>query len=307
MSPLEAALADYLALRRSLGYKLERAEKLLGQFIAFLEEHGAQTITTERALAWARLPAGASPSWLSYRLGAVRGFASYLQTIDPACEVPPAELLPDRSQRATPYLYSTEQVASLLKAAGTLRTPHRGATLRNLIGLPAVTGMRVGEAIALDRRDIDWRTGALVIRGAKFGKSRELPLDPSTVCVLRGYLRRADRPASEATEAAFVSMAGTRLRYCNVQWAFARLLTCAGIAPRSASCRPRLHDLRHSFAVRTILDAYRDGGEVEPRLAALSTYLGHVNPARTYWYLEAAPELMELAAERLERHLGGRS
>jgi len=306
MSPLRAALADYLALRRSLGYKLERAEKLLGQFIVHLEERGAQTITTDQALAWAQLPANASPSWLSLRLQAVRGFASYLQTIDPACEVPPAELLPDRSHRATPYLYSEEQVAALIEAAGTLRTPHRTATLRTLIGLLAITGMRVGEAIALDRGDIDWGAGVLVVRGAKFGKSRELPLHPSTLDALRRYLRRGDRPRpAQGTEAVLVSMAGTRLLYTNVQVAFARLRDRAGIAPRSTSCRPRTHDLRHSFAVRTILDAYRDGSEVEPRLAALSTYLGHVDPAKTYWYLEAAPELMGLAADRLERHLGG--
>jgi integrase len=308
MSPLRAALADYLALRRSLGYKLERAEKLLGQFVAHLEERGAQTITTDQALAWAQLPANASPSWLSYRLQAVRGFASYLQTIDPTCEVPPAELLPDRSHRATPYLYSEEQVAALIEAAGTLSTPHRTATLRTLIGLLAITGMRVGEAISLDRGDIDRGAGVLVVRGAKFGKSRELPLHPSTLDALRRYLRRGDRPRpAQGTEAVFVSMAGTRLLYTNVQVAFARLRDRAGIVPRSGSCRPRTHDLRHSFAVRTILDAYRDGGEVEPRLAALSTYLGHVDPAKTYWYLEAAPELMALAADRLERHLGGRS
>ena len=305
MSPLRAALADYLALRRSLGYKLERAEKLLGQFLAYLEKRGARTITTEQALAWARLPANASPSWLSFRLSAVRGFARYLQTIDPACEMPPAELLPDRSHRATPYLYSEGQIAAVIEAAGTLGTPHRTATLRTLIGLLAVTGMRVGEAIALDRGDVDRAEGLLVIRGAKFGKSRELPLHRSTADALRRHLRRADRPRPAAgTDAVFVSMAGTRLLYRNVQGTFRQLLDRAGFELRSTGCRPRLHDLRHSFAVRTILDAYRDGGQVEGRLAALSTYLGHADPAQTYWYLSAAPELMELAADRLERHLG---
>ena len=307
MSALERHLADYLATRRALGYKLERAEKLLGQFLAHLKERGAETITTEHALSWAMLPQG-SASWSSHRLSAVRGFAACLRTLDRACEVPAAELLPGRSQRATPYLYTNEEIAALLEAAGTLSTTHRAATVRTLIGLLSVTGMRVGEAIGLDRADIDWGAGLIVVRGAKFGKTRELPLHPSTTRTLRRYLGRRDRPhEAEGTEAVFVSGTGTRLLHCNVGWTFARLLGRAGIGPRSAECRPRLHDLRHSFAVRTILDAYRDkDDDVGPTLALLSTYLGHVNPAGTYWYLSAAPELMELAAERLERHLGAR-
>lgn len=306
MSALQQALADYLATRRALGYKLARAEKLLGQFLAYLAERGAETITTEQALQWAMLPQG-SASWFHFRLAAVRGFAAYLRTIDPACEVPPADLLPGRSQRATPYLYSAEEIAALLEAAATLSSSHRTATYRTLIGLLSVTGMRIGEAIALDRAMIDWRAGVVTVRGAKFGNSRELPLHPSTTDALHRYLRRRDRPReAESTEAVFVSTAGTRLLYCNVQWTFARLLAHAGIGPRSPECRPRLHDLRHSFAVRTIIDAYHDqDDELGSRLALLSTYLGHVDPSRTYWYLSAAPELMALAADRLERHLGG--
>ncbi|MGH2985766.1 MAG: tyrosine-type recombinase/integrase [Solirubrobacterales bacterium] len=308
MSALDRALADYLATRRALGYELCRAEKLLAQFLAYLKERGAETITTDHALAWAMLPGG-SASWLSFRLSAVRGFAAYLKTIDPACELPAAELLPGRSQRATPYVYCDDQIAALIEAAGTLATAHRSATYRTLIALLAVTGMRVGEAIRLDRAEIDWRSGLIRVRGAKFGKSRELPLDPSATGALRRYLRRRDRPTSAAgIDAVFVSGAGTRLLYTNVQPTFRRLAAHAGIEARSASCRPRLHDLRHTFAVRTILDAYRDrDGDVGPRLALLSTYLGHVDPSKTYWYLSAAPELMELAAARLERHLGDRS
>jgi integrase/recombinase XerD len=307
VSALQGALADYLATRRALGYKLERAEKLLRQFLAYLAEHEAETITVEHALAWATLPAKASAHWFSYRLGAVRGFAVYLQTIDPACEVPPTDLLPGRSRRATPYIYSEAQIAALIEAAGTLSTSHRTATYRTLISLLAVTGMRIGEAIALNRAGIEWPSDLIVIRNTKFGKSREVPLHPSTTAALRRYLRRSDRPSQAAdTDAVFVSGAGTRLLYCGVQWTFARLLVRAGIEPRSAECRPRLHDLRHTFAVWTIRDAYRDcEADVGPRLAALSTYLGHVDPSRTYWYLSAAPELMAVAADRLERHLGG--
>lgn len=305
MSTLRSSLADYLATRRALGYKLERAEKLLGQFLAHLEARGAKTITIEEAVAWAKLPGG-SANWISSRLSVVRGFATYLNTIDPAHEVPPAELVPSRSRRATPYVYSGDEIAALIHAAGMLRTAHRRATYRTLIGLLSVTGMRVGEMIALDRRNIDSRACLIRVHGAKFGKSRELPLDPSVTTALHRYLRRRDRPPQAVgCDAAFVSTAGTRVLYCNVQLTFSQLLARVGIEPRSPECRPRLHDLRHTFAVNTILDAYRDGLEVEARLALLSTYLGHVDPARTYWYLSATPELMALAADRLERYLGG--
>ncbi len=308
MSPLRQALVDYLAVRRALGYGLERDEKLLEQFLTYLEDLGEERVTTKTALAWATLPQGADRSWWSCRLSIVRGFATHLHAIDSATEVPAADLLPWKRCRATPYLYSDEEIAALIAAAGTLRTPHRVATCRSLIGLLVVTGMRVGEAIGLDRGDFDSSNGLVVVRKGKFGKSRELPLHPSTVAALRDYLRRRDRPRSAAsTSALFVSSAGTRLLYCNVQCTFRQLVSRAGLEPRSAKCRPRIHDLRHSFAVLTILDGYRNGGDTEARLALLSTYLGHVDPGKTYWYLSAAPELLELAGRRLDRHLGGDS
>jgi integrase len=220
--------------------------------------------------------------------------------------VPARDLLPGQTCRATPYLYSEEDIAALITAAGTLRTPHRVATYRTLIALLAVTGMRVGEAISLDCVDFDPVNGLLTIRNGKFGKSRELPLHPSTVTALGAYLGRDDRPRqSPHSPALFVSIGGTRLLYSNVQPTFHKLVGQAGILPRSAACRPRLHDIRHGFAVLTILDSYRDGGDPGAQLALLSTYLGHVDPGKTYWYLSAAPELLQLAGERLERHLGG--
>lgn len=306
MSPLRQALADYLAVRRALGYQLKRAEKLLAQFLTYLEDRGEERLRTETALAWATLPTGAHRSWWASRLSLVRGFAAHLRALDPATEVPPADLLPWRPRRATPYLYSDMDVAALTAAAATLRTAHRVATYQTLVGLLAVTGMRVGEAIALDRGDFDSIHGLLVVRQGKFGKSRELPLHPSTVDALRDYLRRRDRPRSAASAPALLlSTAGTRLLHCNVQCTFRGLVRRAGLKPRSASCRPRLHDLRHSFAVRTVLDGYRGGGDTGARLPLLSTYLGHVDPGKTYWYLSAAPELLELAGGPLERHLGG--
>jgi len=306
MSALHQALSDYLAVRRVLGYRLVRTEKLLAQFLTYLEDHGEVHLTTKAALAWATLPPGADRSWASSRLSIVRRFAAHLRGIDPATEVPPTHLLPGRTCRATPYLYSQEDIAAVIAAAGALRTPHRVATYRTLIALLAVTGMRVGEAISLAPDDFDAVNGLLTIRNAKFGKFRELPLHPSSVAALSDYLCRSDRPPRPPSmPAVFVSTAGTRLLYTNVQNTFHRLVRRAGLTPRSASCRPRLHDIRHSFAVLTVLDGYRAGGDPGARLALLSTYLGHIDPGKTYWYLSAAPELLKLAGDRLERHLGG--
>jgi integrase len=308
MSPLRQALVDYLAVRRALGYKLKKTEKLLGQYLTYLEDRGDQRVRTETALTWATLPTSAHPRWTYERLSVVRGFAAHLRALDPATEIPPANLLPRHRCRATPYLYSDEDVAALMTAAATLRTPHRVATYRTLIGLLVVTGMRIGEAIGLDRADFDSVNGLLIVRNAKFGKSRELPLHPSTVEAVRSYVQRADRPAAAArTPALLVSTRGTRLLLGHIESTFHQLVCQAGLKPRSPSCRPRLHDHRHSFAVRTVLEGYRDGGDPGARLPLLSTYLGHVEPRDTYWYLSAAPELLALAASRLERHLGGES
>jgi integrase len=252
------------------------------------------------------LPQGVDPSWWGRRLSAVRGFAAYLHTIDSATEVPPADLLPMGSRRATPYLYSEHDIASVMAAAAALRLPLRAATYRTLIGLLAVTGLRIGEALRLDRGDIDWSHGLLLVRDSKFGKSREIPLHETTVRALEDYLDQRDRlhPALRGP-AVFICTTGNRLLYSDAQCTFHHLVLSAALMPRSASCRPRLHDLRHTFAVRTLQDAYRCGGDVQFRLTLLSTYLGHVDPAATYWYLSAAPELLAFAAQRLERSIGG--
>jgi integrase len=305
VSALRQSVAEYLAVRRALGYKLEQTERFLRQFLDYLDAKGTDRITVKDAVAWATLP-GRGHHWHAMRLGAVRGFARYLHEVDPLVEVPAADLLPDKSGRAVPYLYSDEQIVALIAAAGTLRIAHKTATFQTLFGLLAATGMRVGEAVGLDRSDLVADAGTLTVRNAKFGKSRELSLHPSTTGALTRYLRRRDRPMPVGpTEALLVSTVGTRLFTSDVQTAFRALRARAGILPRSAACRPRLHDLRHSFAVRTLLDAYRTAGDPGPTIAALSTYLGHVDPGKMYWYLQAAPELMALAGKRLERHLGG--
>lgn len=304
MSNLHQALADYLTMRRALGYKLDKTERLLGQFVAFAEDHGETHVRTETALAWATRPPGAAAIWTSRRLAEVRLFARHLRALDPKTEVPPADLLPARGRRATPYLYAPQEIAALMRATGHLRGSHVQATYRTLIGLLAATGMRVGEAIGLDRDDFDAAHGRLTIRKGKFGKSREVPLHPTAVAALDDYLRRLDRPRQAGMPALLISSTGKRLHYGTVQPIFHKLLHHCGIAPRSATCRPRIHDLRHSFAVSTIVDGYRSG-DPGSHLAILSTYLGHADPGHTYWYLSAAPELLGLAGERLERHLRG--
>lgn len=304
MSHLRNALADYLTMRRALGYKMDKAERLLGQFVTFAEDRGETHVRAGTALAWATKPAGADAIWTSRRLAEVRLFARHLRTLDPRTEVPPDDLLPAQTRRATPYLYTPQEVADLMRATEILRGSHVQATYRTLIGLLAATGMRIGEAIALDQGDFDAGTGMVTIRHGKFDKARALPMHPTTVAALQDYLHRDDRPRPSGPPVLLISSRGKRLRYNTVQPIFQKLLHHCGIAPRSAACRPRIHDLRHSFAVSTIVDDYRTG-DPGSRLAILSTYLGHADPGDTYWYLSAAPELLGLAGERLERHLAG--
>lgn len=301
MTSLRLALEDYLALRRSMGFKLARAEKLLGQFVDHCDTAGARIVTSDLALQWATLPEGASRSWVSNRLCVVRGFSRYLALHDERTEVVLTSLFPHRPTRVTPFLYTKEQVNALMAAAGSLPTPIRQATFETIVGLLWATGMRIGEALALDVGDVDLVHGVLTVREAKFNKSRELPLHETTTAALRTYAKHRLRLCPEATTPAFfLSAAGTRVLYCNFHLGFQELVRRAGIEARSASCRPRPHDLRHSFAVRTMIGWYREGLDVEAKLPKLSTYLGHVHPAHTYWYLSAAPELLSLAAQRLE-------
>ena len=298
--PLRAALAEYLAVRRSVGFKLARDGLLLEQFAGFCEQAGASRVTSELALAWVSAPANASPGWLAMRLTIVRGFARWLQASDPATEVPPLGWLPPR-RRTTPYLYSANDVAALLAAAGRVRWPLSAAAYETLISLLAVTGMRIGEAIRLDRSDLSPGEGLLTISDSKFGTSRQLLLHPSTVHALGCYLRRRGELSPVPGEPAlFVHPAGNRLNYEAVQQMFKVLLGRAGIRPRSERCRPTIHGLRHSFAVNTLIRWYREGADVQARLPQLSTWLGHADPKWTYWYLSASPELLALAAERLE-------
>jgi integrase len=242
---------------------------------------------------------------LSRRLRAVRTFARYLHALDPACEVPPLELLPASKYRPAPYIYGDEEVTALMTAAGALRPRLRAATFRTLIGLLACTGLRIGEAIRLDREDFDPANRLLTIRDSKFGKSREVLLAPSTVAALDEYGEVRDRLCPRPPQRSFfITTRGTRPCHPTIHQPFRALLDQAGVSHPSPPRHVRIHDLRHSFAVKTLLDWYRDGGDVAARMPLLSTYLGHVDPAATFWYLSAAPELLALAAERLEQTEG---
>ena len=299
MSTLRAAIEDYLRLRRGLGFKLAEHDRLLADFVDYLDQTGASTITTEAALAWATKPVGVQLHRHRARLCVVRGFARYLHTLDLQVDIPAADLLAHRHQRPTPYLFSPEDIAALLVAASRLRSPLRAATYQNLFGLLAVSGLRVGEAIRLDDDDIDVTAAMLTVRDTKFSKSRQLPLHPTTVAALRRYNEKRDlwcpRPKVPSF---FVSTTGTRLTYSNLRLVFRGLVQDAGIGANSLT-PPRIHDLRHSFAVASLLGWYRDGGDVAARIPLLSAYLGHTSPLSTYWYLHAAPELLALAAARL--------
>ncbi len=301
MTALRAAVADYLALRNGLGHKLDDAARLLPRFATWMDSTGHATVTTALALAWAQLPDAAPGSTVwPRRMTAVRGFARYLAGIDPATEVPPLGVLPSRQHWRPPFIYTTGDITALLDGARRLRLPQSAATYETLFGLLAATGMRVGEAIRLDLADVDFEQGVALVRQSKFGKSRYLPLHDSTVARLRAYAaRRAEFHPRRGNPSFFVSLTGKRLIYVSVHEVFAELRARTGIGA-AGKTRPRIHDLRHTFAVTTLLAWYRDGLDVASRVPWLSTYLGHREPGSTYWYLSAAPELLAIAANRID-------
>jgi integrase/recombinase XerD len=304
MSGLQAHVDDYLRLRRALGFKLKEEERLLGQLVGYLEAPGATTLTSELAIRWARLPVGVHPNRWAKRLRIARGFAGYLQTIDPATEIPPPDVFPHRRQRATPYLFSQHDICRLLAEARRLRHPMCAASYEALFGLLAVSGMRIGEAVALQREDVDLDVGLITIRKAKGDRARLVPLHPTATEALRRYASERDRLCPRPrSRAFFLSSAGTAVHPNGLRHTFREITTRLGV--RTQEVRPRVHDLRHRFAVQTLIDWYRSGVNIHERIATLSTYLGHISPADTYWYLSASPELMALAADRLADRFGG--
>jgi len=302
-STLSDHVDDYLRLRRALGYKLERAGRLLPQFIDYLQAADATTVTSDLAISWAREATNARPNYWAARLAVVRGFARYLHTIDSTTQIPPAGVFPTRRHRPAPYLWSEQDIHRVLDATATLSTPLKAATYQALFGLLAVSGMRGGEAVGLDRDDFDITSGVITIRHAKFDRPRLVPLHPTTTTALHAYLGERDQLCPAPTSAAlFITGTGGRLNRSEIAKTLRQLTTATGL--RTDTVHPTPHQLRHSFAVRTMIDWHRSGVSIDDRIAVLSTYLGHVSPADTYWYLSASPELMSLAADRLAAHTG---
>lgn len=303
MTTLPQALDEYLALRQAMGFAVRDARRLLRRFIDFLEQHRATSITSALALSWATEPHAAQPAEWSRRLSLIRGFARYRSATDPRTQIPAAGILPYRPQRAAPYLYSDTEIEQLLQAAAQLPSPTglRAHTYVAAFGLLAVTGLRVAELVALDDQDTDLTRGHVTIRRGKFGKSRLLPVHPTTQQALRHYVAARDRCYPIPQSPSFlVSEQGARLTHWSLRATFVALSRQIGLRGPADSHGPRLHDLRHRFAVEALLRWYRQGADVERHLPELSTYLGHVKVADTYWYLSATPELLQLALDRLE-------
>lgn len=303
MSELRQAVEEYLSMRRALGFELRHPGYLLHQFLRFAEQEGAEFITAELALHWAQRTTSITPSSASRRLAVLRRFAKYRQVEDPRTEVPAQDLLPHRYHRKTPYIYSDEQVEQLLHAAQELPSKRglRSATFATFLGLLAVTGMRVSEAIHLDCGDVDLTQGVLAIRRTKFRKSRHVPIHASTNKVLEDYIAKKNRIYPQPRSSRFfLSELGRPLSEWSVRTTFIQLSRQIGLRGPSDSYGPRLHDLRHRFAVKALLGCYKSGVDVERQLPKLSTYLGHVHINDTYWYITAVPELLHYAAMRLE-------
>jgi integrase/recombinase XerD len=296
---LHERVQEYLRLRRALGFRLEYDGHRLSQFADYLQRQGATVLTAEHAIAWAQLPRGVTPWTWTQRLTAVRGFATWLRTIDPATEIPPGRVFPGYGKRPAPFIFTDDDIAAMHAACGSLRPWFRSATYTALFGLVAVTGIRIGEALAIPAGGIDLDTGLLAVHPAKSRCERILPLHPTTVAALAEYEELRARKHPKATTF-FTSIRGTRLCHHPVLNAFREICTTAGLPGR-----PRIHDLRHSLAVNTLLDWYRSGEDIAAQMPALSGYLGHTNPEGTYWYISAVPELMQLAAARAAAKEGG--
>lgn len=308
MKSLSKQLQDYLTMRRHLGFKLRGTEYLLRQFVRFAKVRGIARITTPLAVQWATQRPESEPVTIAARYRTLRLFALYLNTFDSHNEVPPAGLLPCRRERKSPYIYTDQEVVRLVDEAKTLPSPKglRGPTLSALIGLLAATGMRIGEAIALDRNSVDLNNAMLTIHHAKGYRKRLIPLHTSTCTMLLRYEclrnRLCPRPLSQSF---FVSEQGMRLKDNRVRAWFATVSRHIGLRKANANRGPRLHDLRHRFTVQTLLRWYRTDVDVDVHMPELSTYLGHLHVSGTYWYLSAIPELLQLATRRWERWKGG--
>lgn len=310
MNGWEEHMADYLRLRRQLGAFLAADEQLLGQYTTYLAASGNRTITTANAVSWAEAPfhgPGHPVARAARRLTAVRGFATYMHAVDPAHEIPPHGIFVHPVRRTAPHIYTSTEASALIEAAGHLGHGIRAHTYPKLFGLLAASGLRVGEALGLNRDDVDLDTGILVVSSGKSRHPRLVPLHESSTAALGQYATwRDDHEQRSHTGIApfFINRDGDRLPYHNAMMAFRQAASAAGI--KTHRRHPRMHDLRHAFAVNTLLGWYREGADVAAMMPALSTYLGHSDPANTYWYLSAVPELLAHASARLFTNITGK-
>lgn len=306
MSTLRKELDRYLTVRRSLGYSLKTADQNLRKFISFAEQQDAEHVSTALFLRWQEAFGSANQQTWACRLGMVRLFAQWLHCIDPKHEVPPQALIPIRYRRARPYIYSDEEICRIVETAAELPSINgvRALTCSTLFGLIAVTGLRISEALSLDAADVDLEAGLITLRRGKLGKARLVPVSDSTTIRLGAYARERDRLLGAPSKPFFVSDHGERLTDCGARYNFAAVCQSIGLRPAQKFNKhgrgPRIHDLRHTFAVRTLVSWYRAGNDPAREMIKLTTYLGHTDPAHTYWYIEAVPELLDLASRRVE-------
>ena len=305
MSPLSQELDRYLTIRRSLGYDLDTSARVLRRFVSYAEGQGAVHLTTDLFLRWQETYGQAGSQTWAARLSMVRLFAQWLHGLDPGHEPPPRGLIPYRRRRPRPYIYRETEIARIVSAAAELPSIYglRGLTCATLFGLIATTGLRISEALALDVGDVDLEIGVLNIRRGKLGKARLVPVDDSVTARLRAYISKRDRLLGASPAAFFVKEDGSRVGDCGARYNFAQVCQQLGLRPRQREGRhgrgPRIHDLRHTFAARTLIGWYRSGQDASREMLKLTTYLGHASPENTYWYIEAVPELLELAAARI--------
>lgn len=309
MSRLSQELDRYLAIRRSLGFELRTDERVLRRFIEHADKVGTDYVSSEIFIGWRSSFGEANQHTWSRRLGMVRIFAQWLHGIDHRHEVPSVDLIPSRRRRKSPYIYTQDEIRSIVETASTLPATNsiRSLTYPVLFGLIAVTGLRISEAISLDSNDVDFETGVLTLRKGKLGRARLIPVSTTTTLKLAAYAKERDRLLERCSQPFFVQDHGERVTDCSARYNFASVCQALGLRERQIFNKhgrgPRIHDMRHTFAVRTMLNWYRSGMDPTREMIKLTTYLGHASPEHTYWYIEAVPELLALASERAEHSM----
>jgi integrase len=312
MSPYktwQSKVDDYLAERRRAGFELSIEAIQLACFARFAQRNAPrEPLTLDLARQWALANRTGARLTAARRIEVLRGFARFCQQLDPATQIPPRHLFGPPHRRLTPHIYTDEEIRALIEAATQLPPPGglRAASCATLFGLIATTGLRISEAIGLVRADVDLDQNVLLIRQAKFGKDRWVPLHPSTAKALRSYVKRRDRePFSHSSDAFFVNDRGRALRAANARYAFNRLRRALRWRARGGHPAPRIHDLRHHFICSRLQRWYAEGKDIHQHILALSTFVGHAKVSHTYWYVTATPELMAAAVRRSQRRAAG--